>query len=1123
MVRYDRTHRRFAMNTDNDDASFHSRSSCSSSFSSDDDFLTSAGGGKGGGKGGSGNTTHLDREALVRKKLLESFYGASQTPGGANNGDDADGNDDGDPDCGQESANEGKASNGANDGKVPNSSLDSTGLQHQQLQTTLNPSEIPLPFTATKSDLDSPNFHPKSHTLSHIAHSTMHTLLETNERLALDIRTLDSTMQTLVYENYSKFIDATDAIKSIGTNVSNVSGDNQNGLDRLRLGMDRIQSASSRSEELLRDSRDAVAEKLRIQRLLTRLDALLSLPQTLRTYIRQAKYGMAVQSHMSATEILGRHSAGFESLRSIELECGSILKELVDDLKEKLLGWNGGGGESDFGGGGIGDSYSLDVTVQSPKSIAEIFECARTLLMLNPTQFSPGLERFQCQSLALAACGRFLRERLVEGHATITTSATGEMSAESSQIFPGKQNVDNASSDYKQSMHEIASELPLTFLDGILESTTLYGVSFEASAQSADNDDAGKEMLRTFVSANFDIFISHVRALLIQRSEPKNIVGNKIPVRVRGDEEEESKDDANFRQLSFALSHLLRSVRELASGLALPEVGLDVSVASTLVDQTVELAEILVRRRVSMKFNKLRSVVVTECLAPLVKEVVQPGKRDDVKGGEITKEDNSLVEIIQLASVALSDGLQMADDLIRALLQRSYLAGASLPGVLAPVDSAVVKLAVQKSSKSFGLWLAAALEHLVGCEPSFQDKFLLEVFDEESDEDNGAHQRQKIIIPQLESEEGNGDGPRWACSSMNSTSFSEPPNRGETFSLLVELLVQLNNGTSERAYSSFLLAICEMCRLAERSMANTLNQSIQSAMEEDARVADSAKTLFGDTINPHRKGKDGLDSDQILSKRFQLAASRSLAMYVMNRGAYAASELCTEMFRLSDARDPYAIPSGPREVCLNVFEIAKASCEDCISIVGGDLFVAPVAPFPDEMEYVDIFGDHLMGAGGGGGGGSGATSGLQLDVERMFIEKTQVYPHSLDRLDFTRNSVISGILHIALSALLECVRSSVFSSFGFRQMKVDAVFLRYIIPHYVKDEFGTPEQNACSCLFNTIDNIMRKAGQRCFDHEVTNDDDYYDVEKDEIFTPYQLVQRFCEAKMMNRVAFSSTV
>ena len=158
-----------------------------------------------------------------------------------------------------------------------------------------------------------------------------------------------------------------------------------------------------------------------------------------------------------------------------------------------------------------------------------------------------------------------------------------------------------------------------------------------------------------------------------------------------------------------------------------------------------------------------------------------------------------------------------------------------------------------------------------------------------------------------------------------------------------------------------------------------------------------------------------------------------------------------------------------------------------------------------------------------GNAGGGATSGLQLDVERMFIEKIQVYPHSLDQLEYTRNSVISGIFRVALSSLYERVRSSVFSSFGYRQMKVDVLFLRYIIPHYVKDEYGTPEQNACSSLLNTIDDIMRRTGQRCFEYEAALDDDYYDVEKDEIFTPYQLVQKFCDSETMNKVAFSTVI
>ena len=356
--------------------------------------------------------------------------------------------------------------------------------------------------------------------------------------------------------------------------------------------------------------------------------------------------------------------------------------------------------------------------------------------------------------------------------------------------------------------------------------------------------------------------------------------------------------------------------------------------------------------------------------------MVQLGKCGNVKRRKLTKEEtsdkpdnksHSLVEVIQLASVALSDRLQMADDLIRALLQCSHLAGAAAPGVVAPVDSAVVKLAVQKGSKSFRLWLAAALEQLVRCKPSLQDEFLLEVYDEESEEDNAVQQRHKVIIPKSECKEGNGEGPHWAGSSINLTCFSKPANKYKTFNLLDDLLVQLDNGASGRAYFNFLLEVFEMCCLAKCNMAKTLNQSIQSAMEQDAPVADSANTLFGDTIDPHCKGKDGLNSDQMLFKRFQLAASWLLAMYVMNCGAYAALELFTEMFRLSDARDPYVIPSRPHKVCLNVFEIAKASCEDCISIEGGDLFVTPVAIFPDEMGCLDVFGESGIESAIGGG------------------------------------------------------------------------------------------------------------------------------------------------------------
>ncbi|KAL7469690.1 hypothetical protein ACHAXS_011234, partial [Conticribra weissflogii] len=1013
-----------------------------------------------------------------------------------------------------------------------------------------SPTHIPLPQTATPHALDSPSFHPPSHTLSHIAHSSIHTLLETNERLALDIRTLDSTMQTLVYENYSKFIDATDAIRSIGTNVTTAGND---GLDRLKLAVDRIKESSSRSERLLKESREAVAEKLRIQRLLVRLDALLCLPNTLRGLIEKGKFRTAVQSHGSATQILGRHSKGFESLRSIESECAVILHEMSADLKRRLLFWSGSGDGGAFGAyGRLGHYRSYDEGAGEedvplpPRTIAEIFECAGTLLMLHGTAFSPELDRSQCQKLALLACGHFLKERLDPTNSSSNpaseTTSTPEKETTPISLSGAKSPMrkeDGIKEDSKvPSLEGIAAELPLSFLDGLLESTTLFGVSFPRDP----SDVTSRELLGAFVKENFDKFIIHVKKILIRRSEPFNQSGDisntgisdtndtnnqnskhknietRDTTHDEDEEEQESKEDANFLQISLALAHLLRSVRELASGLALPEVGLDVSLASTLVDQTVELTEMLVRRRVVVKFYGLREVVVKDCLGPLVRKVIKSGhssQLDSEKDGNIAEGDDpdggpskTLAEMVQFANVALSDGLQMADDLIRATLQRSQLTGVNNAGVVAPVDSAVVKLAVQKNARLFGVWLATSLEQLVGCEPSDNNQVILEIIDDDSENDSRDNKKM-IILPEMESDDDE------FLSASPSPSFSrkdsvENIRKVEASRQLAKLVVQLDDEASDQAYSDFLLAICEMCRLAERSIATTLNQSIQSAMDQDSRLAESANTLFASSINPHRKGKDVLDADNVLAKRFQLAASRALAMYIMNRGAQAASELCANIYDLSDARDPYAIPSQPRDECCKLFELIKASCVDCISIVGGDLFVAPVAPFPDDDAlYGDVFGNRLtQHPAGGGVSSSGAPRGLQLDVERMFIEKTPVLPHSLEELNFKRNSVVSGILRVALASFLECTRSSVFSSLGYRQMKVDAIFLRYLIPHFVKDEFGTADANACTCLFNTIDDIMLKAGQRCVDPEVVGDDEYYDAEKDEIVTPFAIVQHF---------------
>lgn len=44
-------------------------------------------------------------------------------------------------------------------------------------------------------------------------------LMEQEQTMVKDVRSLDSDMQTLVYENYNKFISATDTIRKVGEQI----------------------------------------------------------------------------------------------------------------------------------------------------------------------------------------------------------------------------------------------------------------------------------------------------------------------------------------------------------------------------------------------------------------------------------------------------------------------------------------------------------------------------------------------------------------------------------------------------------------------------------------------------------------------------------------------------------------------------------------------------------------------------------------------------------------------------------------------------------------------------------------------------------------------------------------
>jgi len=119
-----------------------------------------------------------------------------------------------------------------------------------------------------------------------------------------EIRALDGDMQMLVYENYNKFISATETIKRMKNNVEAMDDD----MEDVRMKMEKIAKTSRRIDANLADNRGKVDKLVRVRRLLSRLEFLSELPEKLAEMISQEHYKEAVQLYSKTIRVLTSHS-----------------------------------------------------------------------------------------------------------------------------------------------------------------------------------------------------------------------------------------------------------------------------------------------------------------------------------------------------------------------------------------------------------------------------------------------------------------------------------------------------------------------------------------------------------------------------------------------------------------------------------------------------------------------------------------------------------------------------------------------------------------------------------------------------------------------------------------------
>ncbi|EDQ89193.1 uncharacterized protein MONBRDRAFT_37048 [Monosiga brevicollis MX1] len=163
------------------------------------------------------------------------------------------------------------------------------------------------------------------------AASNLQQLIAREDELDHEVKGLDSDMQTLVYENYNKFISATDTIRDMKNQVESMSDQ----MTRLSETMAKTQTLSTQIDDTLKPRRDRINKLAGGHLMLRRLQFLFELPARLRQCLEMDLLAQAVQYYAKARHVLERYK-DMESFKAIHAECQEIVQAVTESLLKKL-------------------------------------------------------------------------------------------------------------------------------------------------------------------------------------------------------------------------------------------------------------------------------------------------------------------------------------------------------------------------------------------------------------------------------------------------------------------------------------------------------------------------------------------------------------------------------------------------------------------------------------------------------------------------------------------------------------------------------------------------------------------------------------------------------------------
>ncbi|XP_061817997.1 vacuolar protein sorting-associated protein 51 homolog isoform X1 [Nerophis lumbriciformis] len=187
------------------------------------------------------------------------------------------------------------------------------------------------PESLDPCDINGPHFDPEHYLNKLRRECTLSELMDQETCMVKQIRSLDSDMQTLVYENYNKFISATDTIRKMKNDFKKMEDE----MDCLSANMAAITDFSACISGTLEDQHAQITKLSGVHTLLRKLQFLFELPARLNKCLELQAYAQAVSSHRRARCVLKQYSH-LPSFKGIQDDCLTIMEKLAQELRLKF-------------------------------------------------------------------------------------------------------------------------------------------------------------------------------------------------------------------------------------------------------------------------------------------------------------------------------------------------------------------------------------------------------------------------------------------------------------------------------------------------------------------------------------------------------------------------------------------------------------------------------------------------------------------------------------------------------------------------------------------------------------------------------------------------------------------